>query len=287
MLAVRRCAVRHRPCRSSTSTRRGSASRACRPAASWPTSSATPTRRPSGAWACSPAGPYMCAGHSNYTACMYNATHQQRACCNTMQADINNWSGTLDRRQGERRRTRRSTCSSAAATTTVGPNPMNAVQAQYTNNGVPAANLDYGAARRAPRTPSRPTSTPPATTPAAAARRPTSATAATTAPKAALTRHLRHAERAQRRARREQLHRVRPDRRSPAPTPAWQPTGWVYVPANCAGGTQPASCTSRLHGCQQSYSHDRRQVHQEHRLHALGRHQRHHRAVSADQGRQH
>jgi poly(3-hydroxybutyrate) depolymerase len=39
------------------------------------------------------AGPYMCAGHSNYTACMYNASIGS-AMLNTMQADINNWSGT-------------------------------------------------------------------------------------------------------------------------------------------------------------------------------------------------
>src|SRR4051812_37767521 len=38
-------------------------------------------------------GPYMCAGHSNYTACMYNATVTS-AMLSTMQADINNWSGT-------------------------------------------------------------------------------------------------------------------------------------------------------------------------------------------------
>ena len=38
-------------------------------------------------------GPYMCAGHSNYTACMYNATIGA-SMLNTMQADINNWSGT-------------------------------------------------------------------------------------------------------------------------------------------------------------------------------------------------
>src|ERR1044072_6981760 len=38
-------------------------------------------------------GPYMCAGHSNYTACMYNATIPASA-LSTMQADLNNWSGT-------------------------------------------------------------------------------------------------------------------------------------------------------------------------------------------------
>ena len=38
-------------------------------------------------------GPYMCAGHNNYTACMYNATISS-AMLSTMQTDINNWSGT-------------------------------------------------------------------------------------------------------------------------------------------------------------------------------------------------
>ncbi|HSI55503.1 MAG TPA: PHB depolymerase family esterase, partial [Ramlibacter sp.] len=37
------------------------------------------------------AGPYMCAGHSNYTACMYNATISS-AMLTTMQNDINSWS---------------------------------------------------------------------------------------------------------------------------------------------------------------------------------------------------
>ena len=33
-------------------------------------------------------GPYMCAGHSNYTACMYNATISA-SMLSTMQADLN------------------------------------------------------------------------------------------------------------------------------------------------------------------------------------------------------
>jgi hypothetical protein len=38
-------------------------------------------------------GPYMGAGHSNDTACMYNAS-LSASMLGTMQADINNWSGT-------------------------------------------------------------------------------------------------------------------------------------------------------------------------------------------------
>src|SRR5438067_2981942 len=37
-------------------------------------------------------GPYMCAGHSHYTACMYNATISA-SMLSAMQADIDQWSG--------------------------------------------------------------------------------------------------------------------------------------------------------------------------------------------------
>ncbi len=86
-------------------------------------------------------GPYMCAGHSNYTACMYNATISA-SMLNTMQADINNWSGTSNDSKslvtGQK-----IYLFVGTSDYTVGPNPMNAVQTQYTNNGVPAANLSY------------------------------------------------------------------------------------------------------------------------------------------------
>ena len=52
-------------------------------------------------------GPYMCAGHANYTACMYNASISSSA-LSTMQADINNWSGTaIDAKAKRERRPRR------------------------------------------------------------------------------------------------------------------------------------------------------------------------------------
>ena len=86
-------------------------------------------------------GPYMCAGHSNYTACMYNATISA-SMLSTMQADINNWSGTANDSKslvaGQK-----IYLFVGTSDYTVGPNPMNAVQTQYANNGVPAANLSY------------------------------------------------------------------------------------------------------------------------------------------------
>jgi hypothetical protein len=86
------------------------------------------------------AGPYMCAGHSNYTACMYNASISS-AMLNTMQADINNWSGTsIDSKSNVANQ--KIYLFVGSSDTTVGPNPMNAVRTQYTNNGVAAANLE-------------------------------------------------------------------------------------------------------------------------------------------------
>ena len=86
-------------------------------------------------------GPYMCAGHSNYTACMYNAT-VSAGMLSTMQADLNNWSGTsIDNKANVANQ--KIFMFVGNSDSTVGPNPMNAVQTQYANNGVGAANLDY------------------------------------------------------------------------------------------------------------------------------------------------
>lgn len=86
-------------------------------------------------------GPYMCAGHSNYTACMYNATISS-SMLSTMQGDINNWSGTLiDAKSNVAGQ--KVFLFVGTSDTTVGPNPMNAVRTQYQNNGVAAANLQY------------------------------------------------------------------------------------------------------------------------------------------------
>jgi len=86
-------------------------------------------------------GPYMCAGHSNYTACMYNASITS-SMLNTMQADLNNWSGTsIDALANVA--SQKIFMFVGTSDYTVGPNPMNALQTQYTNNGVTAANLSH------------------------------------------------------------------------------------------------------------------------------------------------
>ncbi len=87
------------------------------------------------------AGPYMCAGHSHYTACMYNATIGSARLA-TMQADINNWSGTLidDKANIAHQQIFLFVGDSDS---TVGPNPMAAVRSQYAGNGVSESNLEY------------------------------------------------------------------------------------------------------------------------------------------------
>lgn len=86
-------------------------------------------------------GPYMCAGHWNYTSCMYNATISS-SMLNTMQADINNWSGTsIDNKSHVANQ--KVYLFVGTSDSTVGPNPLAAVKTQYTNNGVPAANLEH------------------------------------------------------------------------------------------------------------------------------------------------
>ena len=87
------------------------------------------------------AGPYMCAGHSNYTACMYNASISS-SMLSTMQGDINNWSGSLiDAKSNVA--SQKVFLFVGSSDTTVGPNPMSAVRTQYQNNGVAAANLQF------------------------------------------------------------------------------------------------------------------------------------------------
>lgn len=84
-------------------------------------------------------GPYMCAGHSNYTACMYNATVSP-AMLSAMQADIDAWSGSRnDAKSGIA--AQKVFLFVGNSDTTVGPNPMLGLQTQYANNGVPAANM--------------------------------------------------------------------------------------------------------------------------------------------------
>jgi len=191
-------------------------------------------------------GPYMCAGHSNYTACMYNATISA-GMLDTMQADIDRWSGmSIDDK------------ANVAAQDvflfvgnsdyTVGPNPMNAVQSQYAANGVAAGHLDY--VRRDNTAHVFPTDFDASGNNACnTSASPYIANCGFDGAKAAFTRfygtlHPRNDAPAA-------ANYIEFDQTAFTSNPGMAPTGWIYVPASCAAG---ATCRLHvaLHGCLQN-----------------------------------
>jgi poly(3-hydroxybutyrate) depolymerase len=194
-------------------------------------------------------GPYMCAGHSHYTACMYNASIGAAA-LNTMQADLNNWSGTAnDPKAGVG--LQKVFLFVGTSDTTVGPNPMNAVQAQYANNGVPAANLHY--VQRAGTAHVFPTDFDASGNNACnSSASPYISNCGYDGAKALFTQFY---------------GALNPRNNSPASgnyiefnqatyinsNPGMAATGWVYVPADCASGAQ-CKLHVALHGCQQGHA---------------------------------
>jgi poly(3-hydroxybutyrate) depolymerase len=194
-------------------------------------------------------GPYMCAGHSNYTACMYNASITA-SMLNTMQADLNNWSGTAN-----------DALSNVAAQKvfmfvgtsdyTVGPSPMNAVQTQYTNNGVTAANLSY--VQRSGTAHVFPTdfdST--GNNSCGSSASPYIANCSYDGAKAALAKFYGTLN-ARNNAPAASNYIEFDQTPYTAGNPGMAASGWAYVPANCASGSQ-CKLHVALHGCQQNYA---------------------------------
>ena len=194
-------------------------------------------------------GPYMCAGHNNYTACMYNATIGASQ-LGTMQSDLTNWSGASNDALSNVAR-QKVYLWVGSSDTTVGPNPMNAVRTQYTNNGVAAANLSWNQLSGANHT--FPTDF---------------AGSGDNACSTAASPYISNCSFDGAGAMLKQFYGTLNARNdSPASANYIQfdqttydagnagmaATGWVYVPASCAGG---ASCRLHvaLHGCLQSYS---------------------------------
>jgi poly(3-hydroxybutyrate) depolymerase len=192
-------------------------------------------------------GPYMCAGHSNYTACMYNATISA-AMLSTMQADIDNWSGNAnDPKSGAARQ--KVFLFVGTSDSTVGPNPMTAARTQYQNNGVPAANLSdvkYAATAHVFPTDFDATGNNACSTSAS----PYIANCGYDGAKAVLSwiyGPLNARNNAPAAANYIQFDQTP----YTASNPGMSATGWIYVPAACAGG---ASCRLHvaLHGCVQN-----------------------------------
>lgn len=192
-------------------------------------------------------GPFMCAGHSNYTACMYNATVSS-SMLSTMQTDINNWSGSsIDNKSNVANQ--KVFMFVGNSDYTVGPNPMNAVQTQYTNNGVTAANLQY--VKRDSTAHVFPTdfdST--GNNGCSSTASPYISNCGYDGAKAVLTQFYGTLN-----ARNDSPsagNYIEFDQTAFTTNAGMAATGWVYVPANCASG---ATCRIHvaLHGCQQNY----------------------------------
>ncbi|HEY0855426.1 MAG TPA: PHB depolymerase family esterase [Albitalea sp.] len=193
-------------------------------------------------------GPYTCAGHSNYTACMYNATISA-GMLSTMQADINNWSGTaIDSKAhiaGQK-----IFMFVGNSDYTVGPNPMNALQTQYLNNGVASGNLDY--VKRSGTAHVFPTDFDGTGNNAcSSSASPYISNCGYDGAKAALTRFYGALN--PRNNAPAASNYIEFDQTAFTSNPGMATTGWVYVPASCAGG---ASCRLHvaLHGCQQNFA---------------------------------
>ncbi|WP_414636791.1 fibronectin type III domain-containing protein [Aquabacterium sp.] len=194
-------------------------------------------------------GPYMCAGHSNYTACMYNASISA-SMLNAMQADINNWSGTANDDKslvaGQK-----IFMFVGSSDSTVGPNPMSALQTQYINNGVPAANRIYtqraGAAH---------------TFPTDFDSSGNNSCGSTSSPyisncgydgAKAVLQHVYGTLNARNNAPAAANYRPFDQTLYSSGNPGMAASGWVYVPASCAAGTT-CKLHVALHGCVQSES---------------------------------
>lgn len=191
------------------------------------------------------AGPYMCAGHSNYTACMYNATISA-AMLNTMQADLNAWSGTSNDDKAAVA-AQKIYLFVGTSDTTVGPNPMNGVRTQYLNNGVVTANLvDVRRSGTAHVFPTDFDSTG------------NNACGSSASPyisncgydgAGAMFAHF-YGTLAARNDAPAAANHVEFDQRAFTSNPGMAATGWVYVPSACASGSV-CKVHVALHGCQQ------------------------------------
>jgi poly(3-hydroxybutyrate) depolymerase len=193
-------------------------------------------------------GPYMCAGHNNYTACMYNATISS-AMLGTMQTDINNWSGAqIDAKANVA--AQKIYMFVGTSDYTVGPNPMNAVQAQYTNNGVTSANLTY--VQRASTAHVFPTDFDSTGNNACSSSASPYISNCGYDGAGAMFAKFYGTLNARNNAPAAGNYIQFDQTPYMASNPGMETTGWVYVPSNCSSG---ATCKVHvaLHGCQQNY----------------------------------
>jgi dienelactone hydrolase len=194
-------------------------------------------------------GPYTCARQSNYTSCMYNALISS-GMQSGMQANINNWSGTsIDAKANVANQ--KIFLFVGTSDYTVGPNPMDALNAQYANNGVPAGNLEY--VKRSGTAHTFPTDFDSSGDNACGSTAsPYISNCGYDGAKAVLTKiygTLNARNNAPAAGNYLQFNQG-----AFTSNPGMASTGWVYVPSNCAAGAQ-CKLHVALHGCAQSLTH--------------------------------
>lgn len=196
------------------------------------------------------AGPYMCAGHNNYTACMYNASISSSQ-LTTMQNSINSYSGSGAIDPKSNVAGQKVFLFVGTSDTTVGTNPMTALQTQYGNNGVSGTNLQ--SVQRAGTAHVFPTDfDATGNNSCGSAVSPYIGNCGYDGAKAVLS--MFYGTLNARNNAPAAGNYIEFDQTAfSAGNPGMAPTGWAYVPANCASGAQ-CRVHVALHGCQQSYS---------------------------------
>ncbi|MDT8991451.1 PHB depolymerase family esterase [Curvibacter sp. APW13] len=193
------------------------------------------------------AGPYWCAGGVNYTSCMYNASITQSILTNA-QAKIDAWSGTtIDAKSNIPNQ--KVFIFVGSSDTTVGPNPVAALNTQYNNLGVPAASKKYvvqsGVAHVFP-TDFDSTGN----NSCSSAASPFISNCSYDGAKAVLE-HFYGTLNARNNAPAAANYIEFDQTPYTSANPGMASTGWAYVPASCASGTQ-CKLHVAFHGCQQS-----------------------------------
>ena len=193
------------------------------------------------------AGPYWCAGGANYTACMYNASITQ-SILDAAQVNINAWSGSqIDDKANVA--SQKVFLFIGSSDTTVGQNPVNALKTQYTNLGVPASNLQHVVRTSVAHVfPTDFDST--GNNSCSSAASPFISNCSYDGAKAVLS-HFYGTLNARNDAPAASNYIEFDQSAYTAGNPGMAATGWAYVPANCASGTQ-CKLHVALHGCQQS-----------------------------------
>jgi poly(3-hydroxybutyrate) depolymerase len=192
------------------------------------------------------ATPYLCQYHYHYTSCQ-NKNVISQAMLDTMQASIDSWSGgVIDSKANVA--TQKIYLFTGKKDNTVGVNPMLAVQDQYADNGVPSVTL-VQAANVGHVFPTDFNST--GNNPCSTSLPPYISNCSYDGAKAALTQFygtLLPRNNAPAAANYREF-----DQREFTANMGMSNTGWVYVPASCAAGTQ-CKLHVALHGCTQDHA---------------------------------